>query len=115
MTDQTQRTAALTQAQERLRQERETFDRRKEKDAKSFRLRMTMGWIACALLPLLAVGAGAVLYFHKDFPDVAVNVSASTLLVEALACITGVWRAFAGGAPEVLQPVTAASNQEDAK
>lgn len=109
MTDVTERTIALSQLNERLRQERETFDQKKDKDRRSFRLRMTMGWIACVMLPAIAVACFAVLYFHDSFTTSVVILSSGTLLAEVIGCLVAIWRAFAGESPETLEPVTPAN------
>lgn len=106
MTDLTEETIRLGQFQERIRQERETFDRKKEKDKESFKLRMTMGWIACWMLPAIAVVCTLVLAFNRYFPDGAVTACAVGLLGEIVGCMVAVWRAFASNAPENLEPVT---------
>lgn len=106
MADLTERTIALSQLDERLRQEREAFNQKKEKDMRSFRLRMTMGWIACIMLPAITVTCFLVLYFHDRFTSATVTTAGGTLLVEVLGCFVAIWRVFAGDKPEVLEPVT---------
>lgn len=108
--DLTERTIALSQQSERLRQERETFDQAKEKDRRSFRLRMAMGWVACGMLPAVAVACFLVLALHERFTEGTVTLAAAALFVDVLGCVLAVWRAFAGGKPETLAPVTSPSS-----
>lgn len=108
--DLTERTIALSQQSERLRQERETFDQAKEKDRRSFRLRLAMGWVACGMLPAVAVACFIVLTFHEQFADGTVTLAAAALFVDVLGCVVAVWQAFAGGKPETLAPVTPTSS-----
>lgn len=103
---QTERTIALAQLNERLRQERETFDQKKDKDRRSFRLRMTMGWIACVMLPVIAAASILVLLFRESFPAPTVTISSATLLAEVVGCFVAIWKTFAGKSPELLEPVT---------
>jgi uncharacterized membrane protein YqjE len=96
----------VTVEDERLRQERETFDQRKFEAIAWSRLRLTMGWTALVLLVALSAASIFVLLSHKTFPAVATSAAASTVLVQTLALVAAVWRLVIGSGPSQLAPVT---------
>jgi hypothetical protein len=107
MTDPVTETIEIANAQERLRQERETFDQRKEQDARYFKLRMAMGWIAVVLLPAIGVTCGWIIFHSHEFTSGTVGVAATALLVDALGLVVSVWKIVMGSGPQALEPVTA--------
>jgi len=102
----TERAIALATLEERLRQERETFDQMKENDRRATRLRITMGWIACVMLPVIASACLFILYNHDLFTDATVTTVGIALLVDVTGMVLGIWRVFAGSPQETLAPVT---------
>lgn len=108
-TDGIKDTIALAQAQERLRQESETFDQKARQDAHWFRLRLAMGWVAVILLPAIMITSTAILVNPSGFTEATVTLAASTLFVDAAGLIFAVWRIVLGArSPDALGPVTAA-------
>jgi dolichyl-phosphate-mannose--protein O-mannosyl transferase len=84
--------ALLLRVEEGLRQERETFDQRKEQEARWFTLRLRMGYTAAVLLPAIAVGCGVVLYLHDNFPLTVVGSAGAALFVDVLSLFVAVWK-----------------------
>jgi len=82
----------LLRIEERLRQERETFDQRKEQEAKWFSLRIRMGYIAALMLPSVAMVAGYVLLNSSTFDDGVVTAAGSALFIDVLGLIAAVWK-----------------------
>lgn len=106
MTDPVAETIAIATAEEKLRQERETFDQRKEQDARYFKLRMTMGWIAAVLLPAIAATCGWIVFHSQEFNSATLTVAASALLVDTLGVFISIWKTVMGSGPKALEPVT---------
>jgi hypothetical protein len=106
MTDTTTRAVALAMANERLRQERETFDQRKEQDRRWFKLRMAMGWLAVVLLPLLAAAAFYVLYNNAEFTAATVTAAGAALFVDVVGLVISIWKVVLGQSPKTFEPVT---------
>lgn len=98
--------ASLLRIEERLRQERETFDQRKEHDAQWFKLRLRMGYMAAVLVPIVAFASGYVLFFHEDYPAVVVHSAAGTLFIDVLALAGAVWRIVFNQGKVGLEPTT---------
>lgn len=110
MTDPVAETITIANAEERLRQERETFDQRKEQDSRYFRLRMAMGWMAVILLPAIGVTCGWIIFHSHGFASATVTVATSALLVDALGLVVWVWKIVMGSGPRTLEPVTTGKN-----
>lgn len=106
MTDPVAETIAIATAEEKLRQERETFDQRKEQDARYFKLKMTMGWIAAILLPAIGVTCGWIIFHSREFNSATVTVATSALLVDTLGLFVSIWKVVMGSGPKALEPVT---------
>ena len=115
MTPASQTVVMLAQAEERLRQERETFEQRKQQDALWFRLRLTMGFIAAFLLPVFAVSAGYVVVRHDQFPSSVVNAAAAVIFVDVAGLLIAVWKLVLNPtSTTAMEPVTpSVSNVED--
>lgn len=99
-------TIALERAQEELRQERETFDQRKEQDARWFSLRLAMGITAVLLIPTFMGICTWVIVNHTAFDGAVVTAAAAGLFADVLGMILSVWRIVLGQAPDALAPVT---------
>lgn len=91
---------------ERLRQERETFDQQKLQDKRSFRLRMTMGYVAVGVIPAVV----AICVWLLIDPGMTVQIktiAVTALLVDVLGLAVAVWKLVLGSGPMTrLQPVT---------
>jgi hypothetical protein len=99
-------TIAIATAEEKLRQERETFDQLKRQDARSFVIQQTMSWIAVVLLPGIAVTCGWIIFNYKHFASATVTVATSALLVDILGVVLSLWKIILGPGPRTLEPVT---------
>ena len=104
--------AYLAQLEERLRQERETFDQKKKQDQGFYLLRMIMGGAAIAVFIAICAFSGFVLVNNSEFPSGVVAAASSALLVEAVALVVGVWRNFIGEGPKELEPTTTSPSNE---
>jgi hypothetical protein len=109
MTDPISETIAIANAQERLRQERETFDQRKTQSARWFIIQQVMAWIAVVFLPGIALPCGWIIFHHSEFASATVTVATSALLVDTLGFIFSIWKIVLGSGPKALEPVTAAA------
>lgn len=99
-------TIELARAAERLRQERETFDRRKAQDGRNFTMRLAMGWMSVIMLPTLGAAAGWVVFQHEGFTDTTVSIAAATLFVDVVGIVGSVWKVVFSEGPGALAPVT---------
>lgn len=108
MADTTTRAVVLATANERLRQERETFDQRKEQDRRWFKLRMAMGWLAVVLLPLLGAAAFYVLYNNDEFTPATVTAASAAFFVDVVGLVISIWKVVLGQSPKAFEPVTGA-------
>ncbi len=102
----------IQRALEQLRQERETFDQRKQQDARWFQLRMTMGGLAILIIPAIIVIC--VLLLSNPHQDAAVkSLAASALLVDILGLAGAVWKVVLNPASLTqLSPVTISAPTE---
>ncbi|TFI43572.1 hypothetical protein E4P29_11245 [Rhodococcus sp. 1R11] len=99
---------ALAQGQQRLQQERETFDQRKRQDASWFKVRCAIGWVAAVTLPSIMVVACLIIGFHDSFGPTTVSIATGALLVDALATATSLYKIVIGTqGSQPLEPVTA--------
>ena len=104
---------SLLRLEERLRQERETFDQRKEQEARWFTLRLRMGYAATFLLPVLAIACGFVLFRHENFPPAVVAYAGATLFVDVVGLLVAVWKVVLNpGSITQLAPITSADALE---
>jgi hypothetical protein len=99
--------ASLARLEERLRQERETFDQKRRQDQGYYRLRMVMGAAAIGVFLGICAFSGFVLVNNSEFPSGVIATASSALLVEAVAFVVGVWKNFLGEGPKELEPTTA--------
>lgn len=98
--------AMLLRMEEQIRQERETFDQRKEQEIKWFNLRLRMGYVAVVLLPTIIVICAYILFNHTKF-DASVVLSASgALFVDVIGLIISVWKVILNpGSMTKLEPI----------
>ena len=109
MTSDSRTAAMLAQAEERLRQERETFEQRMRQDAHWFRLRLTMGFIAAILLPTFAIAAAYVLVLHEQFPASIVTAASAVIFVDVTGLVIAAWKLVLNPTSATrLNPVTSA-------
>lgn len=106
MADPVSETIAIANAEEKLRQERETFNQRKEQDARYFVIRMAMSWIAVVFLPAIATTCGWIIFKHGEFTPAIVTVATSALLIDTLGLLIAIWKIVLGSGPRALEPVT---------
>ncbi len=106
MTDIDRGTMSLMKAQEQLRQEQETFNQIKEQDARWFRLRLAMGYVAAFLLPVICCLCAWILVNHKSFTSSTVAAATSTLLVDTAGLVFSVYKVVLNKGPASLGPVT---------
>ncbi|MGN2634597.1 hypothetical protein ACTD5D_00055 [Nocardia takedensis] len=95
----------LLEAQERLRQSRETFDQRRRQDSRWFLLKLVMGWTSVVFLPGIAVTCGYVIFNFHDFDPATVTAATVALLVDTLGLVLSVWRLVLGKGHDPLQPI----------
>lgn len=101
-------------AEERLQQERETFDQRKKQDGRWFALRLTMGIMAALLLPVLALAAAYVLLFHEDFPPTVVTSAGAVLFADVTGLLVAVWKLVLNPQSATrLEPLTLSDTKPD--
>jgi hypothetical protein len=100
-------TIQIVQAEERLRQERATFQQRMAQDRWWFRLRLTMGSMAVVLLPAICAVSAFVIFNSSNFDETTVTLAGGALMVDSLGLVIAVWRLVLGRGPNELAPVTA--------
>lgn len=94
-------------ADERLRQERETFDQHRTHQNRWFLLRLTMGYMSVVLLPSILVVSTYILLNHTRFPAGVVTAAGGALFVDALGLVASVWKIVLNrGFMSKLAPVT---------
>lgn len=98
---------AIAQENERLRQERETFDLEKKHYEQWFQVRRTMGWIVALMLPAVLIVATIIIFNSSDFDRLTVQLATGALLVDTLGAVLALYKLILGSSPTVhLQPVT---------
>jgi len=96
-----------TSGAERIRQEQETFDQRKNQDARWFCLRLTMGYIAVLLLIAIFFFCSFILYNYPMFPDQVVKASSAVLFTDVIGLATFIWKfVLSQNSTAKLEPVT---------
>jgi hypothetical protein len=99
--------SSLLETEERLRQERETFNQRKSHEERWFSLRLRMGYAAVVMLPSIAVFCGSVLWSHDGYPTGIVTAAGTTLFADVVGFMIAVWRVVLSPAAVTrLEPVT---------
>ena len=91
-----------------LRQERRTFDQRKNEARWWFRLKFTMAVLAALLLLAIAVTALWVVWHPSRYEPSVVATAWSVLSVQVLAAMAGIWKSLFSNPPAELEPVTRA-------
>lgn len=99
--------AELIQIEERLRQERETFDQRKAQESRWFSLRLRMGYAAAIMLPCIAALSGYILLNDKAFSRTAAASAGAALFADILGLLIAIWKVVLNPASVArLDPVT---------
>ena len=102
----------LLRLEEFLRQERETFNQRKQHNARWFTLRLRMAYIAAALLPAIAVFCIYIIFHHDQYPSTVVGSAAVALLVDVFGFVSAAWKiVLSPGAAVKLEPITRPDDQ----
>ncbi len=78
--------------EERIRQEQETFNLRKEHEERWFNLRLRMGYMAVLVLPFILLVCSTIIYNHESLPPSVVTLASSALLVDVLGLLISVWK-----------------------
>jgi hypothetical protein len=98
--------AALLRIEEQIRQERETFDQRKEQEAKWFSLRLRMGYAAVILLPAIIIISTYILFNHTSFTFTIVTAASGALFADVIGLIVAVWKVVLNpGSVTKLEPI----------
>jgi hypothetical protein len=98
----------LLETEERLRQERETFNQRKSHEERWFLLRLRMGYAAVVMLPSIAIFCGSVVWSPSAYSAGIVTAAATTLFVDLVGFLIAVWKVVLNPtAVTRLEPVTA--------
>ena len=109
MKDQEATPILIARADEMLRQERETFDQKKNHEERWFRLRLTMGYASIALLAAIMAVCTFILFNASTFSAGVVTAAGSALFVDVLGLLLGVWKiALNPNFMATLSPVTKA-------
>ena len=88
--------ASLLRLEERLRQERETFDQRKDHEERWFNLKLRMGYIAAVMLPGIAIVCVSILINHAEFAPEVIVSSGVALAVDLAGFLAAVWKVGLG-------------------
>jgi len=97
----------IERAAERVRQEKETFDQRKQQDNLWFILKLIMGFFSIILLAGIAIVATYILLNNKDFSISVVNSAGVALFVDILGLLISVWKIVLNpNSVTKLEPVT---------
>lgn len=107
MTSQEAPPILIARADEMLRQERETFDQKKNHEERWFRLRLTMGYASIILLGAIMAVCTFILFNASGFSAGVVTAAGSALFVDVLGLLLGVWKiALNPNFMATLSPVT---------
>lgn len=97
----------LAQAQERLRQESETFELAKRHRDQWHNIRRAMAVVVIVLLPAILGISSYVILQHDSFPEPVVTMAATALLVDALGLVLSMFKLTMSGQPKSeLHPIT---------
>jgi hypothetical protein len=97
----------IATANERLRQEQETFNRRMWQDKVWFWLKFSMGVVAVVTLPSIGWVAGQVLLNPGSYNSTTLAASAVALVTDILAVLGSVWKiVLSDTSVAKLEPVT---------
>lgn len=102
---------ARSPAAEQLRQERETFDQARSQDRQWFGLRLSMGYVAIALMVLVAAVSLYVMLHPQQYGPTVLVLAATALLVDMVSLAAAVFRlVLQPGGATALGPVTHATS-----
>ncbi|WP_312405856.1 hypothetical protein [Brevundimonas sp.] len=98
---------ARSPAAEQLRQERETFDQARSQDRLWFGLRLAMGYVAIAIMVLVASVSLYVMLHPQRYGPAVLTLAAAALLVDMVSLAAAVFRlVLQQGSARALGPVT---------
>lgn len=107
MSDITADAIALESAMERLRQERETFNQALIHQKRWFILRLSMGYAAVVLLPIIAILCGYIAFAPENYSTTTVNIATGALFTDVLGLFASIWKVVLSPASiGELSPVT---------
>jgi hypothetical protein len=97
----------LNRGIEALRQEKETFDQRKNHGERWFTLRERTGKESIILLRVIAIFCMGIILAWQFFPPAVVTGAVSVLFVDVVALVVGIWKTvIKPGSIAQLEPVT---------
>jgi hypothetical protein len=82
----------IERASEKIRQERETFNQRKNQDSLWFILKLVMGFFSVILLAAVLIIATYILLNNSKFSTTVVTSAGAALFVDILGLIISVWK-----------------------
>jgi hypothetical protein len=102
----------IEKANEKIRQEKETFDQRKKQDEQWFILKLAMGFFAIILLAAVLFISFYILLNNDKFPSEVVISAGGALFVDILGLIISVWKIVLNpNSITKLEPVTKIENE----
>lgn len=96
---------ASARAWEQLRQQERTYDQHHDEARAWEKVRLCMGWMSVALLPVVTAAAVFVLVDHGAFSTTATTAATGTVLAQTVGLVAAVWRLVLGKGPAQLAPV----------
>jgi hypothetical protein len=82
----------LEREAEKLRQEKETFNQRKEQENRWFKLRLIMGYSAVVLLTVIMVVSSFIVLNYKNFPASVITSASIAFFGDVLGLLICVWK-----------------------
>lgn len=96
----------IEKATELIRQQRETFNQRKQQDSQWFVLKLVMGFSSIFLLAIVLIFSIYILINHGVFPEQVVASACVALLIDILGLIASVWKIVLNSNPITkLEPI----------
>jgi hypothetical protein len=106
-TDVTANTIAIATANERLRQERETFDQNKVHQARWFALRLRMGYAAAVMLPAIGAVSAVIILRPEVYSGTTIAGATVVLFTDLVGLLASVWKVVLNpSSTPTLSPVT---------
>jgi uncharacterized membrane protein YqjE len=96
----------IEKASERIRQQRETFNQRKEQDSRWFTLKIIMGFSSIFLLGVIMLFSIYVIANYKEYTSTIVSSVSAALLIDILGLLICVWKIVLNSNPITrLEPI----------
>ncbi len=83
---------SIERSAERIRQERETFNQRKQQDKNWFVLKMVMGFFAVLMLASILCIASYVLFNYDKYPSSVLTAASVAIFIDCLGLVVAVWK-----------------------